>query len=378
MKAFHCVLICVAVGVLSSASAEEKPNVKTEPAKVQLAILLDTSGSMDGLINQARTQLWKIVNELATAKRGDETPNLEVALFEYGKNSIPQSQGYLRQIVGLSDDLDKLSEELFALKTNGGKEYCGQVIAAATNQLKWSTNDESLKLIFICGNEAFTQGDVDYKKACSSAIAKGITVSTVFCGPRALGEQSGWLDGARLADGSFLSINQDQQVAAVKTPYDAELSKLSGAVNRTYLFGGQGAAAARGKQLKADRSAAKAAPAAAAERAGFKASGKYKSKGDLVDGIKSGKLDLKKLTDEQLPVSLQKKSLAEKKQLIEKYSTERVRIQESIRQLSEKRKAFIAKERAKQAKTTKDDTLDTAVIKALREQAKRKKYAIGG
>ena len=32
---------------------------------IQMAILLDTSGSMDGLIEQAKAQLWKIVNELA-------------------------------------------------------------------------------------------------------------------------------------------------------------------------------------------------------------------------------------------------------------------------------------------------------------------------
>ena len=199
----HLWLSAVMTGLLLSTPAiaaeppaekePEKPAEKT-PAKeatpiVQLAILLDTSGSMDGLINQARTQLWKIVNELATAKQNGKTPNLQVALYEYGKSSIPRSEGHLRQIVALTDDLDKISEELFALRTNGGQEYCGQVIQAATQGLQWAEGDTALKLIYVCGNEAFTQGSVNYKDACKEAIAKGIMVNTIFCGNKAQGNQ---------------------------------------------------------------------------------------------------------------------------------------------------------------------------------------------
>ena len=94
---------------------------------VELVICLDTSGSMSGLIEQAKMQLWKIVNEMATAKRGKRSPLLEVALYEYGKSSIPASQGYIKMLVPLTTDLDRISEELFKLRTNGGSEYCGMV-----------------------------------------------------------------------------------------------------------------------------------------------------------------------------------------------------------------------------------------------------------
>lgn len=378
MKLHGLIALTLIVGFAANCRAESRQPGDTKDAapKIQLAILLDTSESMNGLINQARTQLWKIVNELATAKRDGEVPDLEVALYEYGKSTIPQSQGFLRQIVGLSDDLDKISAELFALKTKGGQEYCGQVIDAATRQLKWSTHDESLKLIFICGNEPFSQGEVDYKKACSHAIAKGITVSTIFCGPEAQGVKTGWQQGAQLADGSFLSINQDQQVATVKTPYDVELSQLSGQINRTFAFAGKQAATSRKRQVSADRLAGAAAPAAAAERAKFKASGKYKSEGDLVDGLKSGKLKLAELKDEELPPALQKKSLEEKQKIVKKLSDERVALSKKIQDLSQKRDEFIKAEREKQAKQSKEDTLDTAIIKAIRQQAKRKKYVI--
>ena len=236
MKKFRNVMFGLAVltvigSALAALAADTKDARKAKPAKerpkIQLAILLDTSNSMDGLINQARTQLWKIVNELATAKRDGQVPEMQVALYEYGKPTLPREKGYVRQIVPLTDDLDKISEELFALTTNGGDEYCGQVIAAATAELAWSKSDRDLKLIFIAGNEPFTQGPLDYKKACGDAIGKGITVNTIFCGAEAQGISTGWLDGAKLADGSFLHIDQSQPVSQIRTPFDARLAELS-------------------------------------------------------------------------------------------------------------------------------------------------------
>ena len=48
---------------------------KHRQSVIQMAILLDTSGSMEGLIEQAKTQLWKIVNEMALAKKHGKVPN---------------------------------------------------------------------------------------------------------------------------------------------------------------------------------------------------------------------------------------------------------------------------------------------------------------
>ena len=94
--------------------------LQAEKPLVQIGILLDTSGSMSGLIDQARTELWSIVNEFIFARRNGTAPEVQVALYEYGKSSLAQDEGYIRQIVPLTTDLDKISEELFALKTNGG------------------------------------------------------------------------------------------------------------------------------------------------------------------------------------------------------------------------------------------------------------------
>ena len=147
--------------------------------KIQVALLMDTSSSMDGLIEQAKSQLWKIVNELATAKYNGERPMIEIALYHYGNDNLKASDQYVQQILPFTTDLDKVSEELFNLSTNGGEEYCGAVIKDATLNLNWSTSNEDLKLVYIAGNEPFNQGTVNYEKACREAISKGIDRKSV-------------------------------------------------------------------------------------------------------------------------------------------------------------------------------------------------------
>jgi len=111
------------------------PLPRAVPPKDQtilMALLLDTSNSMGGLIDQAKSQLWKIVNEVAAAKSGDgKQPNIKIALYEYGNDGLSSNEGYIRQVSALSEDLDVMSEKLFSLSTNGGNEFCGQVIKTA-------------------------------------------------------------------------------------------------------------------------------------------------------------------------------------------------------------------------------------------------------
>ena len=179
-----CAALLTAVAIHSTAAKEPagKPAKETTKPLVQIAILLDTSGSMEGLIEQAKSQLWRIVNEFAKAKQDGVTPEVQVALYEYGKSSLAAASGWVRQIQPLTTDLDKISEELFALRTNGGDEYCGWVIKDAVNDLAWSPEGNVYKAIFIAGNEPFTQGPVNYTDSCKAAITKGIIVNTIHCG----------------------------------------------------------------------------------------------------------------------------------------------------------------------------------------------------
>ncbi len=110
-----------------SQSVAQNQAKKAPPPKVQIAILLDTSSSMSGLIHQTRTQLWRIVNEFGNAQQGDQRPVVELSVYEYGKSTLSPATDYIQQLSALTTDLDSVSEQLFALRTNGGSEYAGSV-----------------------------------------------------------------------------------------------------------------------------------------------------------------------------------------------------------------------------------------------------------
>ncbi len=349
------------------AAAKKKP-------LVQMAILLDTSSSMDGLINQARSQLWKIVNELIASKKNGQRPEIQVALYEYGKSSLPSGEGYMRMIVPLTTDLDRLSEELFALKTNGGDEYCGQVIQAATQGLDWSKSAKDLKLIFIAGNEPFTQGPVDYRKACKKAIAKGIVVNTIHCGNSGSGVSGKWKDGAMLADGRFLNIDQNRKVIHIAAPQDQEIARLDSELSQTYVSYGRKGKARKKRQMAQDKNAASAMAGAATQRAVFKSSASYSNSGwDLVDAQKEGKVKLEELEEADLPEPMQKMSPAERKTFVAEKQKKRASIQKRIQKLNQARKKFVADQQKEMSKSG-GDTLDAAMIKAIREQATQKDF----
>jgi len=346
---------------------------KREKPLVQMAILLDTSGSMEGLIEQAKTQLWKIVNELATARKNGQIPRLEVALYEYGKSTIPASEGYLRMIVPLSQDLDRISEELFKLKTNGGDEYCGRVIQAAVEGLTWTKNNNELKVIFIAGNEPFTQGGVDYKGACKASITKGIIVNTIHCGDYQTGVRTYWKDGADLADGKYMNIDHNQKIAHINAPQDKEIIELGKALNKTYVaYGGKVGKAKKERQKRQDSNAMAVSEEVMVQRAAAKSSAQYSNVSwDLVDAEKEGKVKIENVKDEDLPEEMRKMSKEERKTYIGKKQQERIKIQKKIKELKNKRDKYVAEKRKSMSK---DKTLDSAIIKAIREQAQKKKY----
>ena len=338
---------------------------------VDVALLLDTSNSMDGLIHQAKSQLWTIVQQFATAKKHGRTPLLRVALFEYGNLNLPASEGYIRQVVPLSDDLDKLSEALFALTTNGGDEYCGQVIDRAVKSLDWSKEPNGYKAIFIAGNEPFTQGPVDYKTACKLAIERGIVVNTIHCGNSEEGRRGMWQDGAKLAEGESFNIDQDRAVVQIKCPQDEIIIRLNTELNQTYLW--YGAANERRdyseNQVAQDANAGGLGGGVLAARAAAKATSGYSNRNrDLVDTLREDKDILRKVKSAELPELLQKMPAEQHEAYVKDMAAKRASIQQKIAALSTEREAYLAAERQRLADESGDATLGDAVVMAIQKQ----------
>lgn len=346
------------------------PEPKTNKQFIKVALLLDTSNSMDGLIDQAKAQLWDIVNELSYAKCKHEKPNLQIALYEYGNDNLSGEEGYIRQVLPFSADLDEISKELFSLTTNGGNEFCGQVIQTALNQLNWGKNPDDLKLVFIAGNEPFTQGKVSYKDAGTNANEKSVTVNTIFCGDYQQGINSYWKAGADLTHGDYMAINQNRATVYVASPYDDEILILNEKLNKTYVIYGDKGSDKIALQAQQDANAQAYSKANAVSRTVSKSSHLYKNKQwDLVDAVEEDEVSLETLGDEALPTELKGKSEIEIKKYVEQKKTERNNIQNQIQELNEKRKTYIA-----QQSTQTNNGLENAMTKAIKEQAKKKNY----
>jgi hypothetical protein len=374
MKSISTVAFVALCGCLLLIEAAPTKGSPPPPPTVQIAILLDTSNSMDGLIGQAKTQLWNVVNEFVRAKKNGRPPAMQVALFEYGKNTLPSNEGFVRLILPLTDDLDRVSEELFALKTQGGDEYCGWVIRDAVNRLDWSPSGDVYKAIFIAGNEPFTQGSVDFHQSCRAAIKRGIMVNTIFCGADLAGQQTGWKDGAVLADGRYLSIDQNQKIVDIPTPHDAELAKLGTELNKTYLPYGRMGQAGLARQSAQDANACQVSASVLAARSVSKGNAVYCNDGwDLVDAIKNGKCNLEELKDEDLPDDLKKLDKVARKSKVDAAAKQREAIQAQILKLNKEREQFLVVERKKQL-GSKADTLDQAIVKTIRDQATRQNF----
>jgi hypothetical protein len=376
-------LILTSITILSftNDTRPSAPVAKTANPKIQAAILLDVSGSMDGLIEQAKAQLWNMVNTMGKAKcDGSISPTIEIALYEYGRSTNDVKTGYVKLINGFINDMDSLSENLFKLKTNGGDEYCGQVIFSSLNELKWDASPESYKVIFIAGNEDFLQGNLHYTKACAEAKNKGVIVNTIYCGDKMQGIREHWNLAGECGNGSFTNINQNAKEPEIPTPYDSLIYSLNDKLNGTYIAYGYGAAGKKAKQVQMDEANASMSKSAGIKRIQSKSNaGVYNNaQWDLVDAKdKDGEAVIEKIDKKELPDSLKNKSTEELKKIVAAKSKERSAVNNEIINLNKQRDAYIAVEKAKNAANKNNaPTLETEVEKIIKEQAKRYKMQI--
>ncbi|ASS50910.1 MAG: hypothetical protein CHH17_04790 [Candidatus Fluviicola riflensis] len=356
---------------------EPKPIFQTSGKsnnKIQVALLLDTSSSMDGLIEQAKARLWDIVNTLTTLKYQGKTPIIEIALYEYGNENLSPDSNYIRQVSALTTDLDLISEKLFSLTTYGGDEYCGAVISDATKRMDWGRNETDMKLIYIAGNEEFNQGGTAYTEAIREAREHNIYINTIFCGDRSEATSSLWKSAADKGAGKFFNINADEQIAYIETPYDSQIRKCNERMNGTYVQYGKMGEQKKQNQTFQDANAMSVSDAVATERSVSKSTAAYDNTSwDLVDKVKEDKNALKSIQKEELPAHLQGKSAKEIEKYVAKKTQERKGIQQKIGALNIKRQEYIEKE---QRKNGKQNDLSAAIKRSVIELAKTKGYTV--
>lgn len=361
--------------VAGSAWARSNNDHKQQPAgrHVDLVIALDTSSSMDGLIDSARQKLWDVVNLLGQAR---PQPLLRVGLISYGNDGYDPRTGWTRKEMDLTTDLDGVYSKLFALKTNGGTEYVARAVKVATEQMQWDASADALKIVFVAGNEPADQDrQFTVDQVVGNARQKNIFVNTIYCGSPSNGEAIGWQHVASKGAGKYAAIDQNR-IVAIATPMDNDLQKLNEELNGTYIAYGAGGEGKKMNQAAQDKNAAAASPMAAATRSSAKAKGVYRNDDwDLVDARKHGRVgDLSRMSADELPAEMRGMNEKERVAFVEEKAKKRAELQQKIDETSKKRDAFIVEARKKAAKPS-SASFDDAVMGAVKTEAEASGFA---
>jgi uncharacterized protein YegL len=345
---------------------------------LEMVFVLDTTGSMGGLIEGAKQRIWGIVNEVM---QSPSKPAVRVGLVAYRD----RGDQYETQVLPLTNDLDRVYTTLMEYRADGGgdgPENVRRALADGVAMAGWSkSSDKVTQIMFLVGDAPphdDYQDEPDTLKTTEEAVRRGMIVNTIQCGAAAE-TQKVWQQIAMRGEGRYFSIAQDGGVQTVATPYDMRLTELGGKLGSTYLAYG-GGVGEKGKafrleadalQRKAEATIATAAPAASADRATNKVLNSHAYVGDLLQSIENGTLKLDGVKTEDLPDSLQSLSPAERAKEIEKRLAERKSIRDEIVKVSKQREEFIASERRKTSGTATG--FDAAVATALKDQMSRKR-----
>jgi len=343
-------LVCCLLFVAAACAADTEEKIAARKPRIEVCFVLDTTGSMAGLIDGAKEKIWAIANELIAAR---PTPELRLALVGYRD----RSDEYVTRISDLTDDIDAIHAQLMKFSAGGGgdgPESVNQALHEAVTKIGWSGDRDVLKIVFLVGDAPphmdYDQ-DVRYPEVCQMAVKRDLVINAVQCGEQADTARV-WQEIAKLAEGKYIPLVQTGGMVQIAAPQDDEIARLNRDIGGTLIAYGR--AADRNAVHDKQRAAEAAAPAAAADRLAFNATtGRVvQGGGELLDAIERREVDLATLPADELPEELLDKLLAA-------------------------RAEHVAAERRRLVAEGKADAFDAEVAKTVREQAGRKGIEYG-
>jgi uncharacterized protein YegL len=344
--------------------------LNNEHPRIEVAFVLDTTGSMGGLIQAAKEKIWSIASTMASAQ---PAPEIRIGLVAYRD----RQDAYVTRVVDLSTDLDSTYATLMDFHAEGGgdgPESVNQALSDAVNGLSWSQDPQTYRVIFLVGDappHMDYRDDVKWPQTLETARARGIRVNAIQCG-RNGATTAAWRQIALAGEGSYFQVGQAGSAVAIATPYDERLAKLSAELDSTRLY--YGSAADRARQQRkleaADKLHSEASVASRARRAAFNASASGKAnllgEKELVEGVASGRVDLDSIAPAELPAPMQAMPAAEQKALIKRTAKHRAKLTEEVQALAKQRADFLKKK--VQERGGAKDSLDAGIYRTVREQ----------
>lgn len=339
--------------------------------RVEVVFVLDTTGSMSGLIHAAQEKIWSIASTLAQAR---QTPEISVGLVAYRD----RGDAYVTQTIDLNRDLDSMYAKLMDLRADGGgdgPEAVNEALEAAIHRMSWSQDPNTYKVVFLVGDappHMDYQDDVKYPQIVAAAAAKGIVVNTIQCGSMS-DTVAPWRHIASLGRGRYFTVEQAGSAVAIATPFDAQIATLSAELDSTRLYYGSSEqqAAMAAKVEATDRLNEEASVAARARRGAFNvsASGASNFLGgqELVADVASGRVDVATLPATELPPAVAALPAEQRRAAVLETAQKREELQRQIAALAAERDAYIETE--VEAAGGADASLDQQIYEAVREQA---------
>ena len=373
----------VMAALLMPTLAEDKKDAKKiaqlEKPRIEVCFVLDTTGSMGGLIAGAKDKIWSMANEIISAK---PTPEVRIGLIAYRD----KTDAYTTKVYPLSNDIDDIYAKLMAFKAQGGgdtPESVNQALNEGVTKIKWSKDKKVLKIIFLVGDappHMDYKQDVKYLDSCKLAMKKDLIINTIQCGNMAATTPI-WQEIARSAEGKFARILQGGGVMAIATPFDKEIAACNAKLGRTVCVYGD----VRAQRFAASKvTLADSAPAAAAaDRLAYLSKAKagedafsevISGGGDLVDLLANKKMKLADIEEKKLPENVRKMDKKEREVYFTKQIADRKKLQTELTGLLKKRSTFVIAKKAELKKAGKGDGFDEKVSSFIREQAAKKGF----
>jgi Mg-chelatase subunit ChlD len=339
--------------------------------KVDVVFVLDTTGSMSGLIQTAKEKIWSIATTMASAQ---PTPEIRIGLVAYRD----RGDHYVTKVIDLSDDLDSVYATLMDFQADGGgdtPESVNKALYDAVHNVSWSQGSQAYQVVFLVGDappHMDYRDEAKYPEIVAAAKKKGIVINTIQCGdiPTTAGP---WTQIANLGHGKFFQVEQAGSAVAMTTPYDAEIAELSAKLDDTRLYFGSDEEKERmlSKVAATDKLHSASSVESRARRAAFNlsAAGRTNLLGEkeLVEGFVSGTVKLDELDANELPEALKPMAPAEQRAYISELAEERVDLKRQISALAGDRDSYIGK-KVEEAGGFKD-SLDQKIYDAVSEQA---------
>ncbi|KLN59242.1 von Willebrand factor, type A [Kiloniella spongiae] len=335
--------------------------------RIEVAFVLDTTGSMADLIDGAKRKIWSIANTIVDIH---PDANIEMALIGYRDIG----DDYVIKSYDMSPDIQGLYGNLVHFQANGGgdtPEAVNEALDASVRQLDWTEGEDTQRIVFLVGD---APPHMDYENApkypevIKAARKEGIIVNAVQAGGDSETRKI-WKEIAQLGNGRYIPIPQDGgQIKIIETPFDGDIIILQKRIDETVIaYGSEEEQSAVQDKMELKEAAPSAVQVENSKFYSKRSSVKevITGGGDLVADIKNGVVKLEAIEDSDLPKELQGKPDQEKQAYIDAKLAEREQLEKSMSKLITKYDAYVAEKAKEQGKT---DSFDQAVQETLKKQ----------